>query len=305
VGGTGIKGSVLDPTGQMEHARVRVPTPYPLSPEKLVQEVQKLASDLPPFDRVSVGFPGMVRGGRVITAPHFVSPDGPGGRPEPKLVKAWEGFDLANAIHEVTGKPTKVANDADVQGSAVVKGEGLEMVMTLGTGVGTALFLDGQLMPHLELAHHPLSKGGTYNEVLGDAARRVAGKKKWNKRVLGAIESLRSLVRFDHLYIGGGNSTRLTGDLPADVTLIDNQAGILGGIKLWDATVAPAEAAARGLAPSSSAPRSPAARRPSATKAGTTGATTTRATTARSPGTRAGSSRAAAATRTATASRTR
>jgi polyphosphate glucokinase len=248
VGGSGIKASVLDSTGTMESERVRISTPYPLSPQKLVLEIQKMAVDLPPFDRVSLGFPGMVRGGRILTAPHFLSPDGPAGPPEPKLVRAWHGFDLAQALHEVTGKPTRVANDADVQGTAVVRGSGLEVVITLGTGVGTALFLDGQLLPHLELAHHPLGKGGTYNEMLGDSARKRAGAKKWNKRVRTAIETLRALTCFDRLYVGGGNASRLVGDLPEDVTIVSNDAGILGGIKLWEATNSPTPAPTKPVA---------------------------------------------------------
>ncbi len=236
IGGTGLKASVLDSTGLMEHARVRVDTPYPLSPQKLLLELQELISQLPPFDRVSVGFPGMVRGGRILSAPHFVSPDGPGGTPAAKLVRAWDRFDLAAALEDLTGKATKVANDADVQGAAVIGGKGFELVITLGTGVGTAFFSEGQLMPHFELAHHPLRKGRTYNQVIGDAARKKAGNKKWRVRVLETVETLRALCFFDHCDIGGGNSIRLGPDLPEGVSLVDNSAGILGGIKLWEVT---------------------------------------------------------------------
>jgi polyphosphate glucokinase len=236
IGGTGLKASVLDLTGHMEHDRVRIDTPYPLSPQKLVLELQKLIKDLPPFDRVSVGFPGMVRDGQTLSAPHFVSPDGPGGRPEPKLVKAWDRFDLAAALAEVTGKPTKVANDADIQGAAVVKGKGFEAVITLGTGVGTAFFLEGQLLPHFEFAHHPLRKDGTYNDALGDATRKRIGQKKWLRRVLEAFETMRALTFFDVCYVGGGNSARIGGALPDGIVVVDNDAGILGGIKLWERT---------------------------------------------------------------------
>jgi polyphosphate glucokinase len=236
IGGTGLKASVLDDTGAMEHERVRVDTPYPLPPDKLVAVLSDLVKTLPPYDRVSVGFPGMVRGGHVLSAPHFVSPSGPGGEPSAKLVAAWKRYDLQSAVSHSLGKPTKVANDADLQGAAVVRGKGLELVVTLGTGVGTALFYDGRLLPHLEMAHHPLRKDLTYNEVLGDAARKHDGHKKWNKRVFDTIEVLRALTFFDHCYIGGGNSARVEGDLPPDVTLVDNSAGILGGIKLWART---------------------------------------------------------------------
>lgn len=257
IGGTGLKASVLDPTGEMEHARVRIPTPYPLSPQRLVDELEKLVQDLPPFDRISVGFPGMVRAGQILSAPHFVSPDGPGGTPAPKLVQAWNRFDLAAALEKVTGKPTKVANDADLQGAAVVKGAGLELVVTLGTGVGTALFYEGQLLPHLELAHHPLRKDLTYNEVLGDAARKKEGVKKWRQRVYETVETLRALTFFDHCYLGGGNSARLNDDLPAGVTVVSNDAGILGGIKLWERTGPVPEPAepARKTASQNAAPR--------------------------------------------------
>jgi polyphosphate glucokinase len=235
IGGTGLKASVLDATGQMEHDRVRIPTPYPLSPQKLVTVLEDLIKPLVPFDRVSAGFPGMVRGGLVLSAPHFVSPDGPGGTPVPKLVKAWDHFDLESELGRVTGKPTKVANDADIQGAAVVSGQGFEAVLTLGTGVGTAFFLEGRLLPHFEFSHTPFRKG-TYNEELGEAARRSIGNKKWQKRVVDAIETVRSLTFFEHCYIGGGNSSRVTVELPSDVTLVDNEAGLLGGIKLWERT---------------------------------------------------------------------
>ncbi len=236
IGGTGLKASVLDDSGAIEHDRVRIDTPYPLPPEKLVTILGDLVKSLPPFDRVSVGFPGMVRAGRVLSAPHFVSPKGPGGEPSPKLVKGWLRFNLQAAISAELGKPTKVANDADLQGAAVVEGSGLELVVTLGTGVGTALFYEGKLLPHIELAHHPLRKESTYNEVLGDAARKHEGHKKWQKRVFETIEVLRQLTFFDHCYIGGGNSVRIDGDLPDGVSLVDNSAGILGGIKLWHRT---------------------------------------------------------------------
>jgi polyphosphate glucokinase len=235
VGGTGIKASVLDPTGHMEHERVRVDTPYPLPPEKLVDTIRSLLSQLPAFDRVSLGFPGMVRDGKVLTAPHFVSPTGPGGKVDPQLLRAWTGFNLQAVLAKELGKSAKVANDADLQGAAVVNGKGLELVVTLGTGVGTALYYKGRLCPHLELAHHPFRKDQTYNEQLGDAIRKRIGNRKWNRRVKVMVETLHALMFYDHLYIGGGNSTHVDEkELGPDVTLVDNAAGILGGIRLWE-----------------------------------------------------------------------
>ncbi|MDX6200508.1 MAG: polyphosphate glucokinase, partial [Frankiales bacterium] len=141
--------------------------------------------------------------------------------------------DLAGALDAALGKPTRLANDADLQGSAVVTGIGVELVITLGTGVGSAVFENGVLTPHLELAHHPLRRDLTYNEYIGDAARKKVGPKRWNRRVEKTVSTLRALLFFDHLWIGGGNSTKVTLDLPGDVTLVDNSAGLRGGIALW------------------------------------------------------------------------
>jgi len=234
IGGTGLKASVLDAAGTMLVDRARTPTTYPMPPHTLVEKLGVLAASLPPFDRVSAGFPGMVRAGRVLTAPHFVTKAGPGTELVPELVTAWTGYDLAGALSTALDRPAKVVNDADLQGEAVVEGKGLELVVTLGTGVGTGLFYEGRLCPHLELAHHPLAKDQTYNERLGEAARKKVGNKKWNKRVRAAIDVLHTLFNYDHLFIGGGNASRLTFELPANATVVDNAAGILGGIKLWE-----------------------------------------------------------------------
>ena len=234
VGGTGIKGDTLDVRGTPTAARVRIPTTYPLRPQDLVDVFARIAAERPNFDRVSVGFPGVVRGGAILTAPHFVREGGDGTPEVPELVKAWDHFKLAEVTATRLGRPTRVGNDAEVQGMAVVKGKGLEVVLTLGTGVGSAVFEEGRLGPHLELAHHPIHKRKTYNEYLGNEERDRIGEKRWNRRVMAMIEIVRTLFLFDHLYIGGGNSAHVKGELPADVTLVDNDAGILGGIRLWD-----------------------------------------------------------------------
>jgi len=235
IGGTGIKASVLDARGAMVADRVKIPTPYPVSPDKLVAALKKLVAPLPAAERASAGFPGMVRGGVVLSAPHFPTVSGPGTDIDPHLVKQWERFDLAAALTRELGMPTKAANDADIQGAAVVRGDGLELVITLGTGFGTGLFYNGDLMPHLEIAHQPFRKGEDYDEQLGEVTRKDIGETRWNKRVMKAIDNMRDLTRFDHLYIGGGNSRRvLRRHLPDDVTVVDNTAGILGGFRLWE-----------------------------------------------------------------------
>ncbi len=235
VGGTGLKASVLDADGAMVADRVKVPTPYPSPPQKLVASLEKLVAPLPKAERASVGFPGMVRAGHVLSAPHFSTRAGPGSPLDDDLVRLWSDFDLATTLTATFGVPTKVANDADIQGAAVVSGKGLELTITLGTGFGSGLFYDGLLLPHLEIAHQPFRKNQAYDEELGEAARKEVGEERWNKRVLQAIENMRALFFFDHLYIGGGNSRRVVREnLPDDVTVVDNTAGILGGIKLWE-----------------------------------------------------------------------
>lgn len=221
IGGTGLKASVLDPTGNLAAERVRVRTPRPISQQLLVDTLVKLVEPLPPYDRVSVGFPGVVRGGVIRTAANLGTEE-------------FRGFNLAEALEQRLEKPTRVLNDADMQGYAAVSGQGVEMVITLGTGFGTAMFLDGKLGPHLELAHHPFHKNRSYEEELGEQARKKLGKKKWNRRLAEAIEELRKLTAFDRLYIGGGNARRVELELPEDVSLVDNTAGILGGIRLWE-----------------------------------------------------------------------
>jgi polyphosphate glucokinase len=237
VGGTGLKASVLDALGTPVAERVRIETTYPAPPAKLVADLAGLVRSLPPYDRVSVGFPGVVRGGRVLSAPHFVTAHGPGSEVVASLVEAWTGLDLAAALSEAFGKPTRVVNDADLQGAAVVSGQGLELVLTLGTGFGTALYYDGHLAPHLELSHHPFRKDRTYEDELGDNARRRLGNKKLNRRLREAIATLDRLVFFDRLYVGGGNARHVEGDLGPKAALVDNRAGILGGIRLWERRV--------------------------------------------------------------------
>jgi polyphosphate glucokinase len=223
IGGSGIKAAVLDETGTIVGDRHRVPTPpKPITPAVLVGTIGEAAAALGEFDRVSVGFPGYVRDGRLLTAPNLGT-------------ETLAGFDLQSALSQRWSKPVRVLNDADVQGYGAIAGHGVEMMLTLGTGAGTAIFRDGEVMPHLELAHHPVSGNKTYDEYIGNAARQKKGKKTWNKRVGKAIDILREVVRFDHLYIGGGNAKDIFLPLPADITIVPNTDGLTGGLGLWRA----------------------------------------------------------------------
>lgn len=234
IGGTGLKAMALDAKGKMLTDRLRTPTPYPIPPKRMVDELCRLVQPVEIYDRVSVGFPGLVRNGHVLTAPHLVLSAGPDSAVDPRSLKAWTGFDLASALTKSLGKPTRVVNDADLQGLDVASGRGLEVVITLGTGFGTAVLHDGQLAPHMELSQHPFRKGENYDEQLGDIARKRVGNKVWNKRMRKAIAALDAVFVFDHLYIGGGNARHLQLAPDERISIIDANAGLLGGIRLWD-----------------------------------------------------------------------
>ena len=220
VGGSHIKLAVVDHGGAPVDQPARMDTPVGNPPEAIVDAIAELARPLPAYDRISVGFPGVVRDGVVLTAPNLGN-------------EGWHRFDLAGALTRRLGKPARVLNDADMQGLAVIRGRGLEMIITLGTGFGTGLYLDGHLLPHLEIAHTRFRKGETYDERLGNAARKKVGDKKWTRRVEKAIEDMRRLVHFDHLHLGGGNAKRLALEPSPDISIVDNEAGIEGGAHAW------------------------------------------------------------------------
>ncbi len=220
IGGTGLKMLVLDSQGNSIEDRQRVKTPNPATPKAVLEELGKLIEKQPEFDRVAIGFPGVVKEGVVQTAPN--------------LGEKWAGFDLSNVISQKTGKPVRIANDADVQGYACIEGRGVELVLTLGTGMGSAHFVDGILVPNLELAHHPYQKKNTYEDYVGKKALQEVGKDKWCKRVKKVIMQLEPIWNYRLLHIGGGNVKLLDQKkLPKNVRLHSNIGGVLGGIALW------------------------------------------------------------------------
>ncbi|MGH7948747.1 MAG: ROK family protein [Candidatus Binataceae bacterium] len=218
VGGAGIKALTLDAAGKPVNERSRIDTPPNATPKKVIAVIQKLACLQPRFDRVAVGFPGVIKKGVVYSAPN--------------LGAGWRNFPLAAKLAARLRRPVRVANDADVQGLASVSGRGIELVITLGTGFGSVLFLDGRPI-HLELAHHPFRKGKTYEDELGFRALKRKGGKKWNRLLRLAIADLAQTFNYDRLYIGGGNARHIKFRLPPDARVVGNQGGLLGGIKLW------------------------------------------------------------------------
>jgi polyphosphate glucokinase len=220
IGGSGIKGMVLDASGEPITPRHRIPTPRPATPEAVLDTVGELLTHFDDYDRISVGFPGVVRFGVVSTGANFDSD--------------WSSVPLAADIERRSGKPCRAANDADVQGYGVIEGRGVEMVITLGTGMGAALFTNGHLAPNLELGHHPLAEGRSYEEWIGQAAREELGHAAWNRWVKRAVDTILPIWNPEVLYLGGGNAKHVDVDLPDEVRIVPNVAGILGGIRLWE-----------------------------------------------------------------------
>jgi len=220
IGGSTIKGTVLDQDGKMIQEYKKLQTPERPTPERVLETIKMLVLNFQDYDHVSVGFPGYIKNGIVITAPNLIN-------------DAWRNTNLNKLMGDALQKPVRTVNDADLQGLGVVSGEGLEMVITLGTGFGTALLLDGNLLPHLELAHHAITKDHTYDSYVGDDALESKGPEKWNNRVRKVLTMLKTVFNYDRLYIGGGNSNKISLKLDENMIIITNKDGIRGGARLW------------------------------------------------------------------------
>jgi polyphosphate glucokinase len=221
IGGSNIKATVLNASGTFLDEYQKLPTPSPANPAKVLDVINQLAQKFSAFDKVAAGFPGFIKDGIVKTAPNLGTP-------------AWANFDLSKSLEELLHKPALIVNDADLQGLAVVSGKGLELMITLGTGFGTALLRDGVLMPHLEIAHHPVTKNKDYDEYVGEFEFKRIGKKNWNKRMKRVIGILKVVFNYDRLYISGGSAKEINFKLDDNIIIADNRDGIKGGAKLWE-----------------------------------------------------------------------
>ena len=220
IGGSHIKATILNTKGELQMDYNRVDTPEPANPQNVINTIKNLVKGFPQYSNVSVGFPGYVRNGTIITAPNLGTDE-------------WKNVNLAKKLQDELGKPVRVVNDADMQGLGVVSGKGFEMVVTLGTGFGTALLQDGYLLPHLEIAHHPIGKKDSYDEYVGEKAFQDEGKEKWNKRMKKVLKILKTVYNYDTLYIGGGNAKNLNFPLDSNIKIVSNKDGIKGGARLW------------------------------------------------------------------------
>ena len=218
IGGSGIKAMLLNALGKPISERERILTPAVPTPQAVLRALETLRGRLASFDRVSVGFPGPVKRGVIFSAFN--------------LHPRWAQFPLQRELEKRWRKPVRVNNDAAVQGYGAIKGRGVELLLTLGTGMGSAIFTDGRLCPGLELGHHPWREK-TYEDYLGRRGLDKYGKKQWNKRLQEAIAQTAATFNWDHLYLGGGNTKKISFKLPENVSIVSNQEGILGGVALW------------------------------------------------------------------------
>lgn len=222
VGGTSIKACILSPKGDLLSEFKKIPTPKNSKPEAIIKVISELVTLLDQeFSKISIGFPGYVKCGVVHTAPNLAK-------------DKWMQVDLARQVSDLLDRPVRLINDADQQALGIVSGKGFEIVLTVGTGFGTALVFDGELLPHFELAHFPVSKTKDYDDYIGTKALEKIGKKDWNDRLAEVIQTYKTVFNYDTLYIGGGNSKHITFELDPNIKLVTNKDGIKGGAKLWE-----------------------------------------------------------------------
>lgn len=210
VGGTHVKTRV---SGQRETREFESgPT---MTPARMVARVRRLTRELK-YDVVSIGYPGVVVHGKIITEPY-------------NLARGWVGFDFREAFE----RPTLLMNDAAMQAIGSYEG-GRMLFLGLGTGLGSALIVDGTVAP-LELAHLPYKRGRSYEDYVGDRGRRRLGPRKWRRAVTDVVAQLSHALEADYVVIGGGNARKLK-KLPKNARLGNNEFAFLGGFRVWRAS---------------------------------------------------------------------
>jgi polyphosphate glucokinase len=212
-----VKAALLGSTGDQVTQRLKQPTPERLTPRTLVALFERMAGEVSHYDRVAVGIPGIVHRNVVYSLPASGN-------------RTFRRYALGAELSERLGAPVRVTNDAAMHGLGTIHGHGVEMVITLGTGLGTALFIDGVLSAHYQTLPDDDEPFSPY----GDGALKRIGRRRWERRVRALITQLRLITNFDHLYVGGGNASRLEERLPRGVIRIGNVAGVLGGHRLWE-----------------------------------------------------------------------
>ncbi len=207
VGGTNVK---LLASGQKEPRKI--PSGPSMTAGKMVSAVKQNVKDWE-YECISLGYPGPVINGHPLREPH-------------NLGSGWMRFDFRKAF----GCPVKVINDAAMQALGSYEG-GRMLFLGLGTGLGSAMIVDGVLEP-MELAHLIYKKGKTYEDYLGLRGLERMGKKKWRRYVVEITENLKEALEADYVVLGGGNSKKLK-DTPAGARIGKNENAFIGGFRMW------------------------------------------------------------------------
>jgi polyphosphate glucokinase len=218
VGGTHVKVSFSG-----ERTERKIPSGPDMTPRRMVRKVLACVAGKR-YDVIAMGYPGLVIHGRIVHEPHNLGP-------------GWVGFDFPHAL----GRPVRIVNDAAMQALGGYRG-GRMLFLGLGTGLGTAMIVDGRLEP-MELAHLPYKKDRTYEDYVGEAGLERLGRKKWEKEVHQVVAILSGALEPDYVLLGGGNARKLR-KLPPHALLGDNRDAIVGGARLWAEPGAPSRATA-------------------------------------------------------------
>lgn len=221
IGGTYVKMGVVDEHGELLQSLQKERTPPKPKPSELVEVLVRMRARMPKSDRTAVGFPGVVKSGVTKNAPNLGDEN-------------WLDVPLQDLLRE-SNNPIIVLNDADLQGFGVVVGSGVELVLTLGTGLGAALFTDGKLVPNIELGHHYFLDSKTYEDVLGAAYLRTNGPASWNRQLERAIPHLNGVFNPDRIHLGGGNIHKITKALPSYVSTFSLEDAMRAGMRVWKA----------------------------------------------------------------------
>jgi polyphosphate glucokinase len=241
-GATSVKSALVSVEGRVLSPLKRRRTPHPCSPETFVEVVRRRVESTG-ASRVGVGFPGEMREGRVVGTGNLARVGGPGTPLIPELVDRWRGRDLSRELSAETGVEVRVINDAALAALGCGGGYGVELIVTLGTGCGLALMVNGELQPAPDVGTHPTPDGRSFDEALGERSR-AKDEVRWRDDVRRALEGWRTVYGVERFFLAGGNAPRLQSrdDLwPGGIAIVGNQAALRGAARLFDARTPPAE----------------------------------------------------------------
>ncbi len=235
IGATNIKFCHVDAHGEMLEAVRRRPTPYPCSPERLIEAlVERIEGDDCP--RVGIGFPGEFKDGRVIRPGNLSRPGGVSTQVDPALEAQWVGFDLEPAMCSATGRDVRVVNDATLAALGSIEGRGVELVLTLGTGLGIALSIEGQLKTIRDVGGEIFERATTYDQSIGEHSRSI-DESHWLELLVLAVDGFVREFDATTVHLAGGNARRVTPTLFINksyrIVINGNQASIRGAARLF------------------------------------------------------------------------